>query len=84
MFFKIEQLIKISSTLIKDEQFKSCHSRSAKDFTRTRLLPFELVLILVLRNSVKSLQLVVNAATPGLAFSQAEGRVLNLSLYRTQ
>lgn len=79
MFFKRKQAVETSRELIKDEKFKRRHCRNDKDFTRTRSLPFSLVLIIVLRNSVKSLQLMVNEAMNWLdndpvtasAFSQA-------------
>ena len=62
MFFKRKRALETSGKLIKYEEFKRRHCRNDKDFTRTRSLPFSLVLIIVLRNSVKSLQLMVNEA----------------------
>ena len=62
MFFKRNRALETSGKLIKYEEFKRRHCRNDKDFTRTRSLPFSLVLIIVLRNSVKSLQLMVNEA----------------------
>ena len=60
MFFKRKRALETSRKLINYEEFKRRHCRNDKDFTRTRSLPFSLVLILILRNSVKSLQLMVN------------------------
>jgi hypothetical protein len=48
--------------LIEDEGFKGRHRERQKDFTRVRSLPFALVLVLVMRKSMKSLQNVVNEA----------------------
>ena len=48
--------------MIEDQDFKGRHRARQKDFTRVRSLPFELVLVLVMRKSVKSLQNVVNEA----------------------
>lgn len=45
---------------ISDEVFKRRHSATDRAFTRLRSLPFSLVLVMVLRNSVKALQNVVN------------------------
>jgi hypothetical protein len=52
----------LSKALIEDDLFKRRHRSNQKDFTRLRVLSFGLVLVLVLRKSVKSLQLVVNEA----------------------
>ncbi|MCK5189689.1 MAG: IS4 family transposase, partial [Methylococcales bacterium] len=60
--FKRKRAVDTSRGLIEDNTFKERHRWSEKDFTRLRVLSFELVLVLVLRNSVKSLQLVVNEA----------------------
>jgi len=65
--------------LIEDEAFKGRHRERQKDFTRVRSLPFALVLVLVMRKSMKSLQNVVNEAMTWLneplvtasAYSQA-------------
>ena len=62
MFIKIKRALETTDELIKHEEFKRRHCRNSKDFTRTLSLPFSLVLIIVLRNSVKSLQLMVNEA----------------------
>jgi hypothetical protein len=65
--------------LIEDEEFKGRHRETEKDFTRVRSLPFALMLVLMMRKSVKSLQNVVNEAMTWLneplvtasAYSQA-------------
>lgn len=45
-----------------EETFKDKHRLAKSAFTRVRSLPFELVLVMILRKSVKSLQNVVNEA----------------------
>ena len=60
-------------------EFKARHRSNNKAFLRERRLPFSLVLVLIMRNSVKSLQNVVNEAMTWLerptvtasAYSQA-------------
>jgi hypothetical protein len=47
---------------MRDERFKDKHRLAKAVFTRVRSLPFELVLVMILRKSVKSLQNVVNEA----------------------
>ena len=59
---KKHQAIEVSKEQIEAKEFKALHRHSEKFFTRDRRLPFSLVLVLVLRNSVKSLQNVVNEA----------------------
>lgn len=76
---KKQRVVKLSKEQIEAEEFKTRHRHSEKAFTRDRSLPFSLVLVLVLRNSVKSLQNVVNEAMTWLnepfmtasAYSQA-------------
>ena len=71
--------IETTRRLLTDEEFKGRHRVNDQVFTRVRCLPFALVLVLILRNSVKSLQNVVNEAMSWLsadpvtasAFSQA-------------
>jgi hypothetical protein len=48
--------------LIEDEAFKGRHRARENDFTRVRSLPFALIVVLVMRKSVKSLQNGVNEA----------------------
>lgn len=76
---KKHRAIEVSKEQIEAKEFKALHRHSEKFFTRDRRLPFSLVLVLVLRNSVKSLQNVVNEAITWLdelpltasAYSQA-------------
>jgi multisubunit Na+/H+ antiporter MnhG subunit len=71
--------VEITRHLLTDEDFRRRHSETVKAFTRVRLLTFSVVLVLILRKSVKSLQLVLNEFTTWLtvkpvtasAFSQA-------------
>ena len=46
--------------MLSQQDFINKHKSSACDFTRTRKLPFIAVFILILRNSVKSIQLILN------------------------
>jgi hypothetical protein len=76
---KPEQALETTRRVLASEVFKNRHRTTAKVFTRVRQLPFALVLTLVLRKSMKSLQNVVNEAmswldaepVTGSAFSQA-------------
>ncbi len=52
---------------MREDTFKDKHRLSKSAFTRVRSLPFELVLVMILRKSVKSLQNVVNEAMLWLA-----------------
>lgn len=52
--------LKIFKSLVTSEEFSLKHRKSATSFTRRRKLPFLSVLTLVLRKSVKSLQVVLN------------------------
>ena len=51
---------------MEDEKFKQRHRTKSTAFTRQRCLPFVLVLTLILKKGVKSLQNVVNEATDWL------------------
>jgi Transposase DDE domain len=74
-----EQALKTTRELIVDAEFKGRHRTTAKAFTRSRRLTFPLVVTLLLRKGVKSLQNMVNEAmgwlgeppVTGSAFSQA-------------
>ena len=57
---KKAQLIEKSQELINSETFKKRHRASEKYFTRTRKLCFSLLIILIIRKSVKSMQLILN------------------------
>lgn len=48
------------SSKLNSTKFINNHKTSSKDFTRLRKLPFVTLFILILRNSVKSLQLMLN------------------------
>ena len=54
--------IESTRRLLNDEGFKRRHRASDQAFTRVRCLPFAVVLVVILRKSVKSLQNVVNEA----------------------
>jgi hypothetical protein len=54
------QAVETSRALVADEAFKRRHSWTEQAFTRTRSLTFALVLVTILRNSVKSVQRVMN------------------------
>lgn len=47
---------------LEDESFKNRHRQTAKAFTRVRRLPFGLLMVLMMRKSVKSLQNLLNEA----------------------
>ena len=81
-FFKSKQAVDISKQLIEDEAFKNRHRRNKKDFSRLRVLSFELVLVMVLRNSVKSLQLVVNEAMNWLNQSPVTASAYSQARYK--
>jgi len=57
---KKKQLLEKSQELINSETFKERHRASEKYFTRTRKLCFSLLIILIIRKSVKSMQLILN------------------------
>ena len=54
------QAVNTTRELINDDDFKSRHRINNKAFIRLRTLTFSIVLILVVRKSLKSLQLVLN------------------------
>jgi hypothetical protein len=78
-------IIEISRKLMNENSFKDKHRATKEAFTRARKLPFELVLVMILRKSVKSLQNVVNEAMFWLeteavtasAFCQARYKLLH-------
>ncbi len=57
---KKKQAVETSRKLMQDEEFKGRHRSSRIAFTRTRKLPFSIVIVLILRKSLKSLQLRLN------------------------
>lgn len=83
--------IETTRHLLTDEGFKGRHRVSDRAFTRVRCLPFAVVLVLILRKSVKSLQNVVNEAMAWLtadpvtasAFSQARYRLQHTALVKS-
>lgn len=76
---KKTQALKITQKQLENKMFKNSHRVSEKDFTRKRSLPFALLMVLVMRKSVKSMQNIVNEAMSWLdlppvtasAYSQA-------------
>ena len=46
--------------MLSSSEFIKKHKSFSKDFTRLRKLPFATMFVLILRNSVKSLQLMLN------------------------
>ncbi|MGZ5585336.1 MAG: hypothetical protein ACXWE4_01540 [Methylobacter sp.] len=77
------QALKASREQIEDKCFKKRHSKTQSAFTCIRSLPFVMVLVLILRKSVKSLQNVLNEAMAWLnlapvtasAYSQARHKL---------
>ena len=53
-------MIRQVRALLKDEQFKERHRTEEKCFTRTRVLTFPLMILLMLQKSAKGMQLVLN------------------------
>ncbi len=76
---KKKQAVETSQKLIQDEEFKDRRRSGKTAFTRVRKLPFAIVIILILKKSMKSLQLLLNELTLSLdsdtvtnsAFTQA-------------
>ncbi len=56
----MKKVIERSRELIRSEELKSRHRVREEDFSRVRCLTFPLLLTVILRKSVKSLQLVLN------------------------
>jgi hypothetical protein len=57
---KKKQLLEKSQELINSKTFKERHRASEKYFTRARKLCFSVLIILIIRKSVKSMQLILN------------------------
>ena len=80
---KKKQTVEESRRLIKDSGFKNRHRMSERFFTRIRKLHFSLLLIFILRKSVKSIQLVLNELSLDLniepisnsAFTKARAKI---------
>ena len=65
-----------------DEAFKCLHRWTDQAFTRVRSLTFELVLVMVLRKSVKSLQNVVNEAMSWLGVETVTASAYSQARYK--
>jgi hypothetical protein len=76
--------IETTRHLLADEGFKSRHRASAQAFTRVRCLPFAVVLVLILRKSVKSLQNVVNEAMAWLMVEPVTASAFSQARYKLQ
>lgn len=76
--------IETTRHLLTDEEFKSRHRASEQAFTRVRCLPFAMVLVLILRKSVKSLQNVVNEAMAWLTAEPVTASAFSQARYKLQ
>lgn len=77
-----EQALQTSRELIVDAGFKGRHRTTAKAFTRERRLTFPLVVTLLLRKGVKSLQNMVNEAMGWLAEPPVTGSAFSQARYK--
>lgn len=77
-----EQTLKTSRELIVDTRFKARHRTTATAFTRERRLTFPLVITLLLRKGVKSLQNMVNEAMGWLAEPPVTGSAFSQARYK--
>ena len=71
-----------SRDLIAEDGFKCRHRWAQRAFTRVRSLPFGVVLVMVLRNSVKSLQNVVNEAMSWLGAETVSASAYSQARYK--
>ena len=76
--------IETTRHLLTDAGFKSRHRASDRAFTRVRCLPFAVVLVLILRKSVKSLQNIVNEAMAWLAADPVTASAFSQARYKLQ
>ncbi len=76
--------IETTRRLLAAEGFKRRHRASAQAFTRVRCLPFAVVLVLILRKSVKSLQNVVNEAMAWLMVEPVTASAFSQARYKLQ
>ena len=76
--------IEITRRLLTDEGFKSRHRASDQAFTRVRCLPFAVVLVLILRKSVKSLQNSVNETMAWLRAEPVTASAFSQARYKLQ
>lgn len=79
---KKEQAVETSRRLIADEAFKRLHSLTARAFTRVRLLTFGVVVSVILRNGVKSLQNSVSEALGWLGLGTASWSAYSQARYK--
>lgn len=75
-------MVETSRELVGEEGFKERHRWTDKDFTRARSLVFALVVALVLRKSMKSLQNVVNEAMLWLERSSVSASAYSQARYK--
>lgn len=75
-------MVETSRELVGEEGFKERHRWTDKDFTRDRSLVFALVVALVLRKSMKSLQNVVNEAMLWLERSSVSASAYSQARYK--
>ena len=76
------QAIEKSRELIKDDSFNARNRKSENMFTRIRCLPFELVLIMILRKSTKSLQCIVNETVISLGMEGVTASAYSQARYK--
>jgi hypothetical protein len=76
--------IETTRRLLADEGFKSRHRASDQAFTRVRCLPVAVVLVLILRKSVQSLQNVVNEAMAWLRVDPVTASAFSQARYQLQ
>lgn len=74
--------MEVSQNRINAEDFKERHRRDEKAFTRERSLSFALVLVLLIRNGVKSLQNIVNEAMTWLERPTVSASALSQARYK--
>ena len=58
------------TALLEDETFIARFKRSAADFTRTRVLTFQTITVLLMAKGMKSLQLSLNEIIPKLELAE--------------
>ena len=66
--------IKVIRKLLFSKKFIKTHKTKKEDFTRVRKLTFQILIVIILRNSIKSIQLVLNEITkyiPAMSISNA-------------
>ena len=80
----MKKVIERSRELIRSEELKSRHRVREEDFSRVRCLTFPLLLTVILRKSVKSLQLVLNELTQEFKAIDLTKRSKNGCYLRTQ